>query len=65
MTEFKLDDESVHVNMFRSSRSLIFEVLTEDQEAMDLTQVALWKWFKDKGLSEGTPPPQSLGETQA
>lgn len=52
MSAFKLEDESVHVMMFRSSKSLIIEVITEDQEAIDLTQEALWRWFLDKGLSE-------------
>jgi len=52
MSEFKLDDESVHVMMFRSSKSLIIEMITDDQEAIDLTQEALWRWFLNKGLSE-------------
>ena len=64
MAEFQLDDQSVHVMMFRSSKSLIVEMITEDQEAIDLTQMALWKWFLDKGLSESTPPPTSGGQTQ-
>ena len=57
MTEFKLDDESIHVMMFRSSKSLIIEMITDDQEAINLTQLALWNWFLDHGLSEGTIPP--------
>lgn len=56
---FKLDDESVYVNMFHSSKSLIIEMITEDKEAIALTEKALWEWFKEKGLSEATPGPSS------
>ena len=64
MSDFTLDDESIHVMMFRSSKSLIIEMITEDQEAIDLTQMALWDWFRAKGLSEGTPSPSSGEKTQ-
>ena len=57
---FKLDDETVKIMMFRSSKSLIVEMITDDQEALDLTQFALWIWFKEKGLSEGTNPPPGV-----
>jgi len=53
--EFILDDESVYVMMFRSSKSLIIEMITDDQESLDLTELALWKWFTDKGLTEAAP----------
>lgn len=56
MKDFKLDD-SIHVMMFRSSKSLIIEMITDDKESLNLTQIALWDWFKNKGLSEGTLPP--------
>jgi len=62
MSDFKLDDQSVHVMMFRSSKSLIIEMITDDQEAIDLTQIALWDWFRRRGLSEGTPPPVPTSE---
>jgi len=53
MTDFKLDDESVYVMFFRSSKSLVIEMITEDQEAIDLTHMALLDWFRARGLSEG------------
>ena len=52
--EFMLDDESVYVMMFRSLKSLIVEMITEDQEALGLTELALRKWFTEKGLSTTT-----------
>ena len=51
MADFKLD--SIHVNMFQSSKSLIIEMITDDQEAIELTRTALWMWFRDRGLSNG------------
>jgi len=53
--EFMLDDESVYVMIFRSSKSLIIEMITDDQESLDLTELALWKWFTEKGLTEAAP----------
>ena len=49
--DFKLDDECIYVSIFRGSRSLIIEMITDDTEALDLTECALSDWFIDKGLS--------------
>ncbi len=55
--DFKLDDAKVWVAMFRSSKSLIIEMITEDSEALNLTELGLWEWFKARGLStKGEPP---------
>ena len=52
MADLRLDDDSVYVMFFRSSKSLVIEMITDDQESIDLTHMALLQWFRNKGLSE-------------
>jgi hypothetical protein len=49
--ELKLDDDSVFVYMGTSSRSLIVEVICLDREVIELTYLALSKWFEARGLT--------------
>jgi len=46
----RLNDDEVFVSIFRGSRSLIVEIITEDSEALDLSEVLISKVFKEAGL---------------
>ena len=50
--ELKLDDDKVHVNIFQSNKSLVIEIITDDQESLDLTHFTMFQLFKSWGLKE-------------
>ena len=57
------DDDNFHVNIFevtdakvprlnhRPVYNMIISIITDDKEAIDLTRIALTKWFTERGLS--------------
>ncbi len=60
--EIKFDDDNFFVHVYELADSklshlnhplytMVIEIITDDKEALELTGIALEKWFKDRGLS--------------